>query len=334
MLYHYTYRGFAADNYSILSFPDLGKIFKYGYLGVQLFVIISGYVMFLSAPHKSFKDFVISRVLRLYLTFWIAVILTSIITLLIGAERFHVTPLQFLANLTMLNEYLGIPSIDATWWFMTLVLKFNLFIGILSLLKLIKFQDYFAGIWLVLGTILKFINVPILSNLLMPDYVSFFVAGIIFQSAKARGWNKYKYFTILFSLLLSIYISASSINSSQQHFHQSFSVQIIIIVLFYLAFYLITIQKQSLNLPKVLLLYGTATYPLYLIHQNIGYMIFNSLGNIWNKYLLLFGTVVVMILISIVIAKYLEPYLYKILRRTLEAFLSFIENFFRKKLAG
>jgi peptidoglycan/LPS O-acetylase OafA/YrhL len=39
MLYHYTFRGFAADDMSPLEFPYLAHVFKYGSLGVDLFFI-------------------------------------------------------------------------------------------------------------------------------------------------------------------------------------------------------------------------------------------------------------------------------------------------------
>jgi peptidoglycan/LPS O-acetylase OafA/YrhL len=333
VLFHYTFRGFAADNYSILPFPNLGGVFKYGFLGVHFFIMISGYIMFFSETHKGIKDFVVSRILRLYPTFWIAVTLTSVITLLIGADRFHVTFIQYAANLTMLNGLIGIDSIDGAWWFMVLVLKFNFIVGFLILLRLTKYQEYFAVVWLLLAVVIIIFNLSILGTFLMPEYAPFFVAGIIFQSAKTKGWNSYKYIIILLSLFFSLYLGGLSINDLQQHYHHSFSIFVIssLIIVFYLAFYLMTIRKRPITLPKAFILYGVATYPLYLIHQNIGYMIFNSLGEWFNKYLILSLTVIVMSLASFVITKYIEPFINDKLRRTIEAIIFFTENIFRKK---
>ncbi len=44
VLYHYTYRGYMADHYSPVPFVGIGRFTKYGYLGVELFFLISGYV--------------------------------------------------------------------------------------------------------------------------------------------------------------------------------------------------------------------------------------------------------------------------------------------------
>ena len=47
VLFHYTFRGFIANS-SILEFPVLGSLFKYGYLGVDLFFMISGFVIYVN----------------------------------------------------------------------------------------------------------------------------------------------------------------------------------------------------------------------------------------------------------------------------------------------
>jgi len=38
VFHHYLFRGYAADNMSILDFSEIGDYFKYGYLGVDFFL--------------------------------------------------------------------------------------------------------------------------------------------------------------------------------------------------------------------------------------------------------------------------------------------------------
>jgi peptidoglycan/LPS O-acetylase OafA/YrhL len=47
--YHVTYRGYHAEHASPVEYAGLGQVFKYGYLGVELFLLISGYVVLMSA---------------------------------------------------------------------------------------------------------------------------------------------------------------------------------------------------------------------------------------------------------------------------------------------
>ena len=123
VLFHYTFRGYAADNMSTLHFPVLGSIFKYGYLGTYSFLILSGYKILLSAKNRSVLAFILSRTSRLYPSFWIAVCLTTFATLILGGNRYHIEPLQFIINLTMLSGYVGIESVDSAYWFMFVVLR-------------------------------------------------------------------------------------------------------------------------------------------------------------------------------------------------------------------
>jgi peptidoglycan/LPS O-acetylase OafA/YrhL len=46
--FHYAFRGHAADGLSPISYPPLLPAAKYGYLGVQLFFMISGFVILMS----------------------------------------------------------------------------------------------------------------------------------------------------------------------------------------------------------------------------------------------------------------------------------------------
>ena len=83
-------------------------------------------------------------------------------------------------------------------------------------------------------------------------------------------------------------------------------VTISLIVSFYVLFYLITTRVIEFINKPIYLKIGLLTYPLYLIHQVIGYIIFNHFYNLINNYLLLFFVTVLMISISFYINKYIE----------------------------
>ncbi|WP_164654758.1 acyltransferase family protein, partial [Pseudomonas viridiflava] len=77
VLYHYTFNGIANGKLSSLShIPELIEFTKYGYLGVELFFMISGYVIFYSARNRSAAQFAASRAIRLYPSYWFAVLFT------------------------------------------------------------------------------------------------------------------------------------------------------------------------------------------------------------------------------------------------------------------
>lgn len=91
--------------------------FALGYLGVNLFFVISGFVIFMTIEAaKSPQDFAFSRFSRLFPTYWTAVLLTWLLTLawpIPGNVRGWP---EMLANLGMVHEGFGFKSVDGAYW--------------------------------------------------------------------------------------------------------------------------------------------------------------------------------------------------------------------------
>src|SRR5262245_60873355 len=98
MLYHYTYRPKVDGQIVEGLFGALPDATRFGYLGVTLFFMISGFVILWSSEARSAGEFVISRVSRLYPSFWIAVLLTAAVVNLSGHPEL-VTTRTLLLNL-------------------------------------------------------------------------------------------------------------------------------------------------------------------------------------------------------------------------------------------
>ncbi|MBB1075267.1 acyltransferase [Rhodoferax sp. 4810] len=70
MFFHYFFNGI--QNGKISSFEHIPWVIdfaKYGYLGVEFFFMISGYVIFFSSKEKTAGEFGAARVLRLFPAF-------------------------------------------------------------------------------------------------------------------------------------------------------------------------------------------------------------------------------------------------------------------------
>src|SRR3569833_4223108 len=111
MLHHFT--GVPAPEWpggsARRSFPELGPVTRYGFLGVELFFLISGFVILLSAWGRKPGDFVVSRIVRLFPAYWVGVLLSLGAYLAFGSWVSFgpktAGPLaRFLPNQTMLQE--------------------------------------------------------------------------------------------------------------------------------------------------------------------------------------------------------------------------------------
>ncbi len=298
---------------SLLPFPSLGAAFRYGYLGTYVFLIVSGYTIISSAQNKSILQFIFGRFLRIYPSYLAAVCLTALSAQFWGGDRYHVGLLQFLTNLTFLNELIGIESVDSVYWFMLVVLRFYFIIAILIGMRMMRFYKLAAGLWLLLSMIMNFYPIPKLGFVLIQEHSAFLISGMILYAVKKEGWGLYTFIILLASIIFGLHKIGQGIPAFNNHYGVDLSI---------VTAYTITLAAYSVMLHVILYrkqgrpwsgmaTAGLCTYPLFLIHQHIGFMLFNSYGVGENKYVLLVITLWLMLLLSFVIVKYIEPCLSK-----------------------
>ena len=116
VFFHYSFRGYAADGMSVMPYPLLAPGVKYGYLGVELFFMISGFVILMTVSGGSLRSFLISRAVRLYPAFWVCSTLTFLARILFGGERFTASISQYLINMTMTSGFSHVQAIDDVYW--------------------------------------------------------------------------------------------------------------------------------------------------------------------------------------------------------------------------
>ncbi len=309
VFFHYGFRGFSADGYSSVRFDELAPFAKYGGFGVNLFFIISGYVILLTASMRDAKGFAVSRITRLFPAYWFAVILTSCCILLIGGGVFHVTWRQFLVNLTMVQEVFNVESVDGVYWTLIIEIKFYLMIFVLLIFRQIKWINIFLYCWCLLSAINLFI--PFSSYLeffLFPKYAPFFVAGCVFYQARKNGYCIKMAVLLVASLILGDLHSLRELPSFTAYYDAPLSPVVVSVIIgsFFLFFFLISVGRMQVINKPVMYRLGILTYPLYLIHQNIGFMVFNASGEYLNRWVLLGGVLVLMIAISFAIHVFIE----------------------------
>ena len=326
VLYHYLFNGYSSGM-SNLNFSHIGGFFKYGYLGVDIFFIISGFVISLSIKNRSLIHFWISRISRLYPIYWISVLLTFTIIVFFGAPRYISEYKQLIVNLSMFQNYIGVGSIDGVYWSLFVEMKFYIFI-ISSYLILNKRKeirlDYLIYTWLSMSIAYVFLSklfiFKVANNLFILDWSSYFIAGIIFYQIYESKLNLKYFILLIVSFFISIYHAILKGEVLELYHNTVFSSYVIvgIILMFYSLMLLVSCNKlNSINSSK-LIKYGMLTYPLYLIHQNIGFIIFNSLENYTNKYVLLISMIILMIFSSFILSNFYEPKLSNYLKSKLK----------------
>ena len=302
VMFHYGFRGHAADGYSLLSLPTYATVSKYGYLGVELFFMISGFVILMTASSGSFKKFVISRIVRLYPAFWACCTITFIAILIVGDKRFTATFGQYLINLTMLNEFFGIRSIDGVYWSLAVEIHFYLLVALVLLAGQIRHALWFLVAWLAISILMdvlpKDINfMPRLRSMFIVDSAYYFIAGATCYLVRANGASILKSMVILLAWLMGTWTSIQSLAGLEAHYQTTINPLVVglLIALFFVVVLLMSFRQTGFLAKRRWITLGALTYPLYLLHQNLGYLNFNYWYGSVNEYILLWSTIVGML---------------------------------------
>ena len=280
VLFHFGFRGEAAGDLPAIDIPELLKaVASYGYLGVSVFFVISGFVISYSAENQSPYDFLVSRFSRIYPTFLILMSLTAVTIALSSNPRFDVDAQQYVANLFIFSLVLGEPFVDGVYW--SIVLEVVFYAWIFLIIALGQFQRILTilPVWIALSFVNEvFIRSNDLQNLFITEYSVFFCLGIIINRL-IRDFSVYG--IALFGLAATYslftahagaawYETAYSVELSRAIIAGTLITSVAIFVL------LVDLKIDGMYWPTVRLL-GGATYGLYLIHQNIGYIAITAL---------------------------------------------------------
>ena len=320
VLFHYMFRGYAEGGYSPISYAPFDQYAQYGYLGVHLFFMISGFVILLTAMKRDVIQFVISRIVRLYPAFWIAVTLTTLGIVFFASDGMQVSLSQYLWNLTMMGSFLDIENIDPVYWTLQVELKFYFWILLILVLKQIKHIEFLIFAWLVVALLeIYHIGHDFTHFALIPEWAPYFSAGALFYLVQTQGFTFKRVGLLVLAYLLSLYFALEGAEEKSQLYGMEFSYAIVLslITLFYIIFTLIILGKTARIHHRWFALLGATTYPLYLIHQKLGQIAYITFGDSINKYLLLFIMTTSMIFLAYFLRRYFEAGVAKELKNRL-----------------
>ncbi len=309
MFFHYTFRGFAADGMSPLEFPYQAQIFKYGSLGVDLFFIISGFVILLTAYNRDAISFTISRMTRIYPAYWFSVSLTAVAIYLFGGQLFHVELTQYLANLTMIHGYFGVRHVDGVYWSLLVELKFYFLVFLLIVFNQIRHIKFYLYAWLGVAYLDYFHPLSgAAAFFLIPNWATYFIAGAFFYLIRSQKPSFDKFLFVFLSYVLAVLNATRDLSEVSSHYNTEFSATTIglIVTSFYVIFLLISLNKLRIINKAYFTVLGALTYPLYLIHQNIGFIVFNQFSDERIKYFTLALTMCLSLTLAYLINKYIE----------------------------
>lgn len=278
ILYHFGFWGPASHGIPQVALPALAPFAQYGFMGVPVFFVISGFVIAYSAEGRTAIGFGIARFSRIYPTFVLCMTLTFLATILFGRSNFDVSVAQWWANLFIAAPTFGRAYMDSSYWSLVIEVIFYAWFALFVACRVIPRRiEAIILIWLGITFANELtVDALIVEKVFMADDSGFFAVGLLFYEYY-RGRRDPRLFAVMaLAVGTAVFQSIHKIEKLGVHTGGSFDPKVVTaICLVSIALVFLAIRARHIPLPRGLILAaGGITYPLYLLHMQLGYVIF------------------------------------------------------------
>ena len=274
VLFHF---GFGSSHqYGPSAQPAL--LLVYGHLGVELFFIISGFVILRTLERcRGLGDFAVSRFSRLYPAYIACALLT---VALMAAARFNphgLTVRDALMNAFMLSDLLGVTEIDYSYWTLQCEVLFYAAAALVYFGLGIRRVEIPCLVWLAAMALGHVLHVDVhhfrLAMLFQTRSANLFVIGMMIHRLQGADRSGLTLATLAAAVALSLF----------PHWDAPARVLLPATVAFAALVWLASRERLGVLCIAPLLFLGDISYSLYLIHQNVGEWLMLRLRTLgWN----------------------------------------------------
>ncbi|MCK7627730.1 acyltransferase [Streptomyces sp. RS10V-4] len=259
--------------------PVLHGISRYGWLGVEFFFLISGFVICLSCWGRTPAQFAVSRVSRLFPAYWCAVLMVVGLVLIARLGHLPAAPpidlRTVVGNLTMAPGPLGLPLIEGVAWTLWVEARFYLLMAALLFLGLsYRRLLAFCGAWLTLALVARELGSAVLDEFVLSQYAGLFVTGIALFLMYRFGQNLVLWLLAGFAwcyqlTVLGDRVAAHAVPRAQGG-ALSWAVCAAVLTAFLAVLALSAFGPLARLRRRWPVTAGALTYPFYLVHQSLG----------------------------------------------------------------
>ncbi|WP_079025811.1 acyltransferase family protein [Streptomyces yangpuensis] len=321
LFYHYTALDSGWGEPAADVFPAAHALAVYGWLGVEIFFLVSGFVICMSAWGRTLGDFAVSRVSRLFPAYWAAVAFTSLVLFTWPEVRKVESFSDVVVNLSMLQAGIGVPHVDDAYWTLFVELKFYVLFALVVMCGL-TYRNcvLFCGVWTLAGVVAPAVDNDLLSFFAVSSASPYFIAGIAFHLMRRFRPNAVLWAVVGVQFLLA-----------QHHVHARMIASLgrrateqtpawpahAVIVLGFAAVAAIALGALDRVRWGWLPHAGAVTYPLYLIHMMAGLTLIHHFRDDVPPVPLALGVTVLMVALAWLIHRFVERPLGRVLREAL-----------------
>lgn len=272
MLYHYLFAGPVSG---FLPKELTINAFYFGDFGVDLFFLISGFVISLSSDGRTPLAFIKSRINRIVPTFVIFGFIVLIFSVSLPMVDLRERLISLFYSFTFFPQAFGHHFFSDIYWTIQKEVTFYLLVFAMMLLNV--WSDYKKQIcfaWILIAYINQFIlHSSAIDYIFITEHAGHFIAGVIIYDVRKNKASPFDIALIILSVVL-IYNRMIGFNS---YINGSFGYSVSDASLLLTCIALVALTWCASNVSEVGRFYGVVkflgamTYPLYLIHADIGF---------------------------------------------------------------
>ncbi|TYK43742.1 acyltransferase family protein [Actinomadura decatromicini] len=325
MIHHYVGRlgGWGVQNHH--NMPGIAQIAHFGNLGVDLFFLISGFVILMSAWGRGVGDFAVSRVVRIFPGYWFGVTLAVVAFLAIGQTPWagHNPIAVYLPNMTMFQMGIGVNHMEVVYWTLWVELHFYVLISLL-VWRGITYERClaFMVLWIVLGTFSMEADFLPLAAILLPPWAPYFVAGMAFYLIHRFGPNLLLWLIVFGCWGLAVPYRIASVSPELEWPEVWDAVVTGGVTFAFLVMAMVSVGMFDIVRWRGFTVLGALTYPLYLVHETVGRVLDDLLGAHLGRWTLLGVSCAAALAAAYLVQRFVEAPAQRWARRRLKAALA------------
>lgn len=258
------------------AFPTLSGFSMFGGYGVRLFFMISGFVILMSAWGRTPGQFVVSRIARLYPAYWASVIILGGLALAGFVTDHRPTLSELLANLTMMQHGLRVRDLEIVYWTLWHELVFYVLIACFAAVGITYRRCLgFLGGWVFLLVVVERVDVDLLQAVLLPFSAPYFIAGMALFLVYRFGNSFLPWLFVLMGWVLGV-VGALGLRPRELiRYGEALGTLLVVgvISLIFLVMALVAVGAFDRLNWRWLTALGALTYPLYLFHHHVGFLV-------------------------------------------------------------
>lgn len=265
VMYHYTFH--YDQNYLFFNNEKI-TIFSSGWIGVDIFFLVSGYCIAMTIQKsQNFYLFITRRFSRLYPAYFFCGFITIIFYYYFSLPGREVDLYTGIMNLFLLNFIPGLnyTYIDGIYWALAVEAKFYICFGLIYFLNKTKIRSiYYFFIFCLLGNLVVLYDKNFLTSIFsIFPHANIFLLGICIYYKKKLN-NNFLYIMVIFQIF-SLYIN------------ERYEGVFLLLLFFLILSSMVLLNKIRFNI-IVLKNIGLYSYAWYLIHNAVGIIVIRELN--------------------------------------------------------